>query len=157
LREAAAARGVAQNVRFVPWLSQHELFDLYQTHDLFVFPSMHDSGGTVVVEALSFGLPVICLDIGGPAQIVTSSSGVVVPTTGRDTAQVAAEMADEILRLVGSRRLLEQLSEGAKSRAAEFTVSRRVEAFYGMVAEVIVDATPEKRIGRRKEQNAYAG
>jgi glycosyltransferase involved in cell wall biosynthesis len=146
LRSAAAVRGVADNVRFVPWLPQQELFDLYQSHDLFVFPSMHDSGGTVVVEALSFGLPVVCLDIGGPAQIVTPSSGVIVSTAGRNTAQVAATMANEIARLSSSEELLEQLSNGAKTRAAQFAVSDRVEAFYGMVAEVIADARPTKRM-----------
>ena len=142
LRSAALARGVADNVRFVSWLPQQELFDLYQTHDLFVFPSMHDSGGTVVVEALSFGLPVVCLDVGGPAQIVTQSSGAIVSTVGRDTAQLAAAMAKEIARIFSSQQLLEQLSDGAKTRAAQFTVSDRVETFYGMVGKVIANATP---------------
>jgi glycosyltransferase involved in cell wall biosynthesis len=157
LRSAAAARGVTDNVRFVPWLPQQELFDLYQSHDLFVFPSMHDSGGTVVVEALSFGLPVVCLDIGGPAQIVTPSSGVIVSTVGRNTAQLAAAMANEIVRLSSSQQLLEQLSDGAKTRAGQFAVSDRVEAFYGMVAEVIADATPAEKTRQSAAQSAYVG
>jgi glycosyltransferase involved in cell wall biosynthesis len=146
LRRAAVAEGVADNVRFVPWLPQEELFELYQTHDLFVFPSMHDSSGNVVLEALSFGLPVVCVDIGGPAQIVTPSSGVIVSTAGRNTAQLAATMANEIARLSSSEELLEQLSNGAKTRAAQFAVSDRVEAFYGMVAEIIADAGLTKRM-----------
>ena len=71
MRAAAVAHGVAGNVRFVPWLPQEKLFEQYQTHDLFVYPSLHDSSGNAVLEALSFGLPVVCLDLGGPAQIVT--------------------------------------------------------------------------------------
>jgi glycosyltransferase involved in cell wall biosynthesis len=59
----------------MPWLPQEKLFEQYQTHDLLVYPSLHDSSGNAVLEALSFGLPVVCLDLGGPAQIVTSESG----------------------------------------------------------------------------------
>ena len=39
--------------------------ELFGSHDLFLFPSLHDSGGFVVLEALSHGLPVVCLDLGG--------------------------------------------------------------------------------------------
>jgi len=35
-----------------------------------LFPSFHDSAGFVVSEALALGLPVVCLDHGGPAWLV---------------------------------------------------------------------------------------
>jgi glycosyltransferase involved in cell wall biosynthesis len=37
-----------------------------ESADVLVFPSLHDEGGFVVVEALAAGLPVVCLDRGGP-------------------------------------------------------------------------------------------
>ena len=58
-----------------------------------------NSSGNAVLEALSFGLPVVCLDLGGPAQIVTPDAGAIVSTAGRDTTQLAAAMAAEILRI----------------------------------------------------------
>ena len=140
LRAAASARGVIGNVRFVPWLPQEKLFELYQTHDLFVYPSLHDSSGNVVLEALSFGLPVVCLDLGGPRQIVTPDAGVVVSTGGRDTAQAAAAMAAEIVRVVRSPELLGELSRGAVARAAQFTLANRVAQFYEMAERAV--ATP---------------
>jgi glycosyltransferase involved in cell wall biosynthesis len=33
--------------------------------DLLLFPSLHDEGPMVVAEALTVGLPVVCLDRGG--------------------------------------------------------------------------------------------
>ena len=44
--------------------------------------------GNAVIEALSRELPVMCLDLGGPRQIVTPQSGVVISTAGRNTAAV---------------------------------------------------------------------
>jgi glycosyltransferase involved in cell wall biosynthesis len=34
--------------------------------NVFLFPSLHDEAGWVVLEAFANGLPVICLDVGGP-------------------------------------------------------------------------------------------
>ena len=65
-------RLVRDRVEFIPRVPQLKLFELYDTHDLLLFPSLHDSGGYVVLEALSHGLPVVCLDLGGPNEIVTS-------------------------------------------------------------------------------------
>jgi glycosyltransferase involved in cell wall biosynthesis len=136
LRAAAVAHGVVDNIRFMPWLPQEKLFEQYQTHDLFVYPSLHDSSGNAVLEALSYGLPVVCLDLGGPAQIVTPDAGAIVSTAGRDTPQVATVMAAEILRLLHSPELLKELSHGAVARAAQFTLAGRVAQFYQMVETV---------------------
>ena len=115
---------------FIPWLPQQQLFDLYKSHDLLVFASLHDSSGGVVLEALSHGLPVVCLDLGGPKQIVTSDSGVVVATAGRNTADVAAAMADKMFRILASPERLSALSAGALARANEFILSEQVANFY---------------------------
>lgn len=136
LRAAAVAHSVESNIKFEPWLPQEKLYELYQTHDLFVYPSLHDSSGNVVLEALSFGLPVVCLDLGGPARIVTPGAGAIISTAGRDTGQVAAAMAAEIVRLLRSPELLRELSCGAVDRAADFTLSNRVAQFYETAEKV---------------------
>jgi glycosyltransferase involved in cell wall biosynthesis len=137
LNAEAAAMNLGDRIEFIPRVPQQELFALYGAHDLFVFPSLHDSGGTVVLEALSHGLPVICLDLGGPRQIVTSQSGIVVGTAGLDTMGVAAAMADEMQQLFAEPARLTALSAGAIARAHEFIVSDRVGAFYRAAADGI--------------------
>lgn len=53
-------KGIHENVIFHGYMLQNELFELYKQMDIFVFPSLGDGFGFVVLEALSFGLPVIC-------------------------------------------------------------------------------------------------
>jgi glycosyltransferase involved in cell wall biosynthesis len=137
LKAEAAARSLGDRIEFIPWLPQQALFALYGAHDLFVFPSLHDSSGNVVLEALSHGLPVMCLDLGGPPQIVTPQAGIVVSTAGRNTMGVAAAMADEMQRLFTEPTRLAALSAGAIARASEFVVSDRVSTFYRSAADVI--------------------
>jgi glycosyltransferase involved in cell wall biosynthesis len=150
LKADAARYGVADRVDFIAWLPhQQQLFDLYENHDVFVLPSLHDSAGFAVLEALSRGLPVICLDLGGPKHIVTPQSGIVVGTMGRNTAQVAAAIADEISRLFGEPARLTALSTGAIARAQDFILSKRVTALYDQAIKFI--GLERRREGITKE------
>jgi glycosyltransferase involved in cell wall biosynthesis len=130
LKADLVAHHIRERVDFISWLPQQELFDLYACHDLFIFPSLHDSSGYVVIEALSHGMPVVCLDLGGPKEMVTPNSGVVIKTDGRNSVQVATAMADEISHLLKSPQKLTELSAGAIARAKEFILAKRIEEFY---------------------------
>jgi glycosyltransferase involved in cell wall biosynthesis len=130
LKADALARKIKDSVDFISWLPQNNLFELYESHDLLLFPSLHDSSGGVVLEALCHGMPVVCLDLGGPKDIVTPKAGVVIKTTGLNTTQVASNIANEVYNVLESPTTLTQLSSGAISRASEFILPNRVARFY---------------------------
>lgn len=96
LRQVAASMGVEQSIKWLGHRPQSELFALYRGMHGFIFPSLHDSGGTVVLEAQAFGLPVICLDIGGPATLVSVNSAIVVSTQNQNEEGVVQRLADAI-------------------------------------------------------------
>ena len=137
LKADTLALGIDQNVDFISWLPQNELFDLYDSHDLLLFPSLHDSSGGVVLESLCHGMPVVCLDLGGPRDLVTPGSGVIIETGGRNTAEVAQQIADDIFRLIESPQRMSELSTGAVSRARDFLLRRRVKEFYDLAATFV--------------------
>jgi glycosyltransferase involved in cell wall biosynthesis len=63
----AGTVGVSERVQFLGWQDRDEVFRLMrQAADVLVFPSFHDEAGMVVVEAIASGLPVVCLNRGGP-------------------------------------------------------------------------------------------
>jgi glycosyltransferase involved in cell wall biosynthesis len=70
--------GIAANVSFKGQLTRDAVLREYHQHDVLIFPSLHDSGGFAVIEAMGAGLPVIALSVGGPARIVSPSTGVLV-------------------------------------------------------------------------------
>ena len=43
---------------------------VYRAGDLFVFPSLHEGGGTSLLRAMAFGLPVLALARGGVTEII---------------------------------------------------------------------------------------
>lgn len=70
LRRLAARYGVADRVEFRGWTTREELDRIMRDEvSTFLFPSLHDEGGWVVAEAIAHGLPVICLDRGGPPEL----------------------------------------------------------------------------------------
>src|SRR6516162_2753673 len=130
LKADVLARKIKDSVDFISWLPQNNLFELYDSHDLLLFPSLHDSSGGVVLEALCHGMPVVCPDLGGPKDIVTPKAGVVIKTTGLNTTQVASNIANEVYNVLESPTTLTQFSSGAISRASEFILPNRVARFY---------------------------
>ena len=137
LEEHVSQQNLHNHVTFLARVPQKQLFELYENHDLLLFPSLHDSGGFVVLEALSRGMPVVCLDLGGPRDMVTPTSGIVIGSSGRNTAQIAQDMAGEICRSLGTPQKMAELSAGAVTRAREFILAERVRKFYNLATMYI--------------------
>ncbi len=131
LKSLALQLGITGTTTFLPWLPQEELQRQHQHHHVFLFPSLRDSGGMAVLEALAHGLPVVCTDRGGPGAIVNDRCGRIVPASGRSSQVIACEFAEQMQRLAQNPGLVESLSINARRRAWEFEFGRTVEAIYG--------------------------
>ena len=113
LRTLARDLGVESQVDFMGAVPHNEVLALYQTHDVFLFPSLHDSGGIAVLEAMYLGLPVVCLDLGGPA-ISVGDAGIKVPC--HDAQQVVKGLANGVTKLLSDEALRKDLVARARTR-----------------------------------------
>jgi glycosyltransferase involved in cell wall biosynthesis len=71
-------------VKHVSALSSEELRDHYHQADIFVFPSFFEGFGLVLLEAMACGLPAIATDATAGADVLTESSGTVLPVGNLD-------------------------------------------------------------------------
>lgn len=130
LRQQASQLGIESHVRWKRWLSFAELQREYQAHHVFLFPSLRDSGGMALLEALAHGVPAVCADVGGPGQIVTETCGRVIRTQGKSRGEVIAGFAEALQELAQNRGLLDRLSIGARRRAWDFEFGPAIERVY---------------------------
>ena len=120
---------LADCVTWVPWMKQTDLLAAYRTFDALLFPSLHDSSGNVVLEAMAGGLPVVCLDLGGPAQLVDEHCGRVV--AAQDATQAVQGLADALAELAHNRALITALRAGARAKAQAYSWRRVVTQVWG--------------------------
>ncbi|MFQ1001291.1 glycosyltransferase family 4 protein [Modestobacter sp. SSW1-42] len=84
--------------------------------DLLVLPSAYEEMGSVLVEAMVAGLPVVASDVGGiPEVVVHGETGLLVPP-GDVPALTAA-----LDRLVADPALRSRLAEGARERSRHYS------------------------------------
>jgi len=115
LRSLVGKYGLQERVRFETWKPQEELWSTMRACDVFLFPSVRDGGGLVVVEAMAAGKPVICVDLGGPAMHVTEDCGIKVAPLSPE--QVVRDLAAALERLCRDKGLRLQMGEAARERA----------------------------------------
>jgi glycosyltransferase involved in cell wall biosynthesis len=138
LRRLAAEMGVQDQMRWISHLPQRELFALYRTMHGFLFPSLHDSSGNVVLEAQANGLPVLCLDIGGPATLVDAQSALLIPTRNRGEGDVVRGLADAIHQLASDEPGRIAMSKAALAHVRkEMSWERRVYGALSLLEEVL--------------------
>ena len=133
LQQRAQQLGIVSELTWIPWLPHADVQRQYEDHEVLLFPSLRDSGGMAVLEALAHGLPVVCLDLGGPAAIVNDSCGRVVPTTGRSLDEISQAVAQQLSELAGNPGLRHGLSINARRRAWDFEFGQLVKRIYGAV------------------------
>ncbi|MGH6897381.1 MAG: glycosyltransferase family 4 protein [Geminicoccaceae bacterium] len=121
----AAALGLSDKVRFLGLVPRAQLLcDLFATSDAFLFTSLQDSFGSVVIEAMAAGLPVLGLDHQGVGAMIPEQAAIKVPVTS--PAATIQGLADGIRALVASPDLGERMGEAARRHAASESWSRRV-------------------------------
>jgi glycosyltransferase involved in cell wall biosynthesis len=82
----AAALGLVDGVRWHGAQPAPAVARVMQASDVFCLPSVRESGGAVLLEAMACGVPVIGMDFGGPAEIVDARVGWKVPMPDVQTA-----------------------------------------------------------------------
>lgn len=100
-------------------LTRDQALEVMRGTHAFALTSLRDATSTVLMEALSLGLPVICLDHCGFSDVVTESCGVKISV--QPARDIAARFAAAIRYLASSRTELCRLSAGAIERAADFS------------------------------------
>lgn len=112
-------------VHFTGVLHGEDLVGVFASADIFVFPSLTDTFGNSVVEALASGVPCITSDQGGPREIIEDGSCGLVFDHARP-----GDLEEKILALAADPERLKAMKPKARERALQFSYDNAAKAFW---------------------------
>lgn len=104
----------------------------YGRADALVFPSLYDAFGTVTLEAMATGLPVVVSRQAGSSEVVEHGKDGFIVENPRD----AKELAAAIEPLLGPRAKRESMGAAARAKAEGNTIDANIEKVIGMYREI---------------------
>lgn len=106
-----------------------------QNSHLFVITSLSDATSTVLLEALSLGLPVVTLNHLGFSNVVNNDCGIKININTKQ--QVITDLAQAIKKLCQNETERIRLAQGALKRSADFTWEEKAILINNIYQEII--------------------
>ena len=114
----AESLGVAERTVFTGYLPRTQVFDCLAESSVFAFPSLTDTQGVVVLEAMALGCPPVAVTSGAVEDVIVhEENGLMVEPS-------AEGLAEGVTRVLGSDEFRRGLAGGAQARAEEFSSGR---------------------------------
>jgi glycosyltransferase involved in cell wall biosynthesis len=114
-RQLAASLGVLESCRWE--LPSSDVMSFYAAADVYVSPSLEDSFGLPVAEAMACGLPAITSTLAGISAFVDDGVNAFILAHPKDSQALAARLRD----IYANIALRQQVASSAASRAREWS------------------------------------
>jgi glycosyltransferase involved in cell wall biosynthesis len=142
LRTLAMQLGVQQRIRWAGWRA--DLGPYYSAADAFVCPSRHEPFGNVLLEAWSYGVPVVCTDTHAARELIKhGENGIVVPVRSPKA------IAGSLLSLLGeeSAASSQLIKGGRETLRVRFGKDQVIASYQSLYEELAICGA--SRVSRR--------
>ena len=127
--------GISNNVVWHGNQSNAVVMDAMRNAQLFFFTSVSEDTSTVVLEAVSNRLPVLCFNACGMAAVIDEKVGRKIPLTNPE--QSATDFAKILNELEGNRDELKRMSENCKQRQKELSWEEKAKTMVKWYEKVV--------------------
>jgi glycosyltransferase involved in cell wall biosynthesis len=138
LEALAKELALGERVRFAGWVAQKETYSFLSEAGVFVFPSVRESGGATVLDAMAAGLPAIVAGWAGPLQFIGKDAGVALPVEsprGLEDALVAA-----LERMLAEKEYGREIGRKAQRRIEdEFLWPQKAQRILNVYKQVLAE------------------
>ena len=111
-------------------IPKKNLKNLYSDIGLFFFPSLRETGGMALLEAMSYGIPPAIIKNGGPGEIVKNNCGIVVDYKSHKRHEVVEIFKKEILKLSINPKKANYYGKNSFNRVDKFIWNKELLKIY---------------------------
>lgn len=115
MTEAVKVSGFADSIYFRGYKTGIELEEYYESSDIFVLPSEWEGLGLVILEAMSYGLPVVATFTGAIPEIIENGKDGILVEPGN-----SRELAGAVKKLIDDRELCSRIGANGRRKAQEW-------------------------------------
>lgn len=134
-RNLAKSLGIEKNIIWHGNIAHEAVIELMRHMDAFLFTSVSEDTSTVVLEAISCQLPVICFNTCGMGFVVNDNVGMKINLTNPE--QSVEDFAQKIEYLYHHKDILHQLSENCKQRQKELSWENKARQMYDLYKKAL--------------------
>ncbi len=131
LKEAAAG---LDNIVFTGYVD--DVGNYLAAFDAFIYPSRHEGLGSILLDALEFGLPVVATAVGGIPEIIEDGANGFLCAADDIDALMSA-----VLRLERDNELCERIKSVNKLKAEDFSPTRMTSRYIEIYAKLVGEGT----------------
>ena len=125
-KELVSNKTYSEKVIFKGKLPYEEVQQVYEKADIFVFPSLRETTGTVIIEAMAHGIPVIAIKQGGAAEVITEKTGFLVE--GKTKEEIIENYAAKIEECIKAPCQLKEMQKDILTRVHNlYTWDKKIE------------------------------
>lgn len=127
--------GCSERIKWHGQIPNAEVQKLMRECDVFFFTSIFEATSTVILEAISNNLPIVCFDRCGFGPIVDEKIGRKIPC--KNPKQAVDDFAKEITYLYNHPEELKQMSRNCDEKKYELSWDRKIEKLMGIYNSVL--------------------
>ncbi len=132
LEKQASDLGIRDAVQFTGVLNGEEMEVRFNEASIVIVPSIHESFGLVVLEAMQRGRPVIASRVEGiPEVVIEGETALLVPPQDPESLSCAIET------LLNDRERAQKMGLKGKERATHFTLEQNVDQYEALYKELV--------------------
>jgi glycosyltransferase involved in cell wall biosynthesis len=115
LEQEIRSKGLHKRILLLGYVNRNKLIQTFQNATVQVLPSHYEGLPTVLLEAMSCGVPVVATDVGGNSDVISSGvNGFLVPP------KCPEEMAKIVMRLIDDASLRENIGRAARKTIEKY-------------------------------------
>jgi glycosyltransferase involved in cell wall biosynthesis len=130
---------VREHVEVIPRLSPSRMTQVFETCDLFVFPTLLEGSSVALLEAAASGMPIVTTPVGAaPDFLQHDFSAIFCPTRNADALHLQVET------LLDQPGIREHLGRNAQASANRFRAERVLSEYETLLSELLNEAWPNR-------------